>query len=364
MASPTDAQVTDLMNTATARLFRRALAGAWKRPSVFWFLLKAMRGQARAAGKRKRFEAQGIHVPAFMIISLTRQCNLTCKGCYANLQFDPDAQEMDVTRFRQVLSQAQELGVSIILLGGGEPFLRPDFLHAASEFPQIMFPVFTNGSLLDPGWIHFLKKNRNMIPIVSIEGFETLNDERRGQGAFRQVQATLRALKKGGVFTGASLTYTRQNVEELSSIPFLTKMRESGASLFFFVEYVPVQPDTEDLLPTQAQREKLRGALHDLESRFSALFIAFPGDEEEFGGCLSAGRGFVHVNPAAQVEPCPFAPFSDVDLNKVSLQEALQSKLLRTIRENHDQLDETSGGCALFAKRDWLRSLVRGKSCD
>jgi MoaA/NifB/PqqE/SkfB family radical SAM enzyme len=88
------------------------------------------------------------------------------------------------------------------------------------------------------------------------------------------------------------------------------------------------------------------------------LFISFPGDEEQFGGCLAAGRGFIHVNPGGDLEACPLAPFSDVNINETRLQEALASPLLKRIRENPQLLEETAGGCALFAKRETVSALI------
>jgi hypothetical protein len=58
------------------------------------------------------------------------------------------------------------------------------------------------------------------------------------------------------------------------------------------------------------------------------------------------------------VEPCPFVPFSDTNLKHLTLRDALQSKMLKTIRENHGQLEETHG-CALWEKREWVRSLTK-----
>jgi MoaA/NifB/PqqE/SkfB family radical SAM enzyme len=95
--------------------------------------------------------------------------------------------------------------------------------------------------------------------------------------------------------------------------------------------------------------------------KFSAVFIALPWDEEEIGGCLSAGRGFVHISAEGNVEPCPFVPYSDTNLKDVSLKEALQSKMLSVIRENHTQLQETHG-CALWERREWVMSLAGSKT--
>lgn len=88
-----------------------------------------------------------------------------------------------------------------------------------------------------------------------------------------------------------------------------------------------------------------------------------PTEEKIFGGCLSAGRGFVHINARGDLEPCPFAPFSDVNLRNVMLKEALKSKLLEKIRENRVILErlESSGqgGCSLWANKKWVESLLK-----
>jgi MoaA/NifB/PqqE/SkfB family radical SAM enzyme len=93
--------------------------------------------------------------------------------------------------------------------------------------------------------------------------------------------------------------------------------------------------------------------------RFRALFIGFPGDEELFGGCLSSGRGFIHVSATGDLEPCPAAPFSDGNLTGMPLGQALQSRFLKEIRRHHEELTETKGGCALWTNRDWAASVLR-----
>ncbi len=44
---------------------------------------------------------------------------------------------------------------------------------------------------------------------------------------------------------------------------------------------------------------------------------------------------------------------------RVFFKDALQSKFLKTIRQNHEQLNETEGGCALWIKREWVQSLLQ-----
>ena len=145
------------------------------------------------------------------------------------------------------------------------------------------------------------------------------------------------------------------------SRPFLEGLASLGASALFLIEYVPVAPGTDSLVLTAAQK-----AAFAEEGRFDGLglgVVQLPGDEEAYGGCLAAGRGFVHLAADGRLEACPFAPFSDTEASTMSFAEALDSPLLRSIRERHSELAETRGGCALWNKRGWIASLgacVRG----
>ena len=96
-----------------------------------------------------------------------------------------------------------------------------------------------------------------------------------------------------------------------------------------------------------------------LQSHHNAVFVAFPGDETPYGGCLAAGRGFIHIGPDGSLEPCPFAPFSDASVAETSLRDALGSEFLARLRAAHERLTESEGGCELWASRDWVASLLR-----
>ncbi|UCE21097.1 MAG: radical SAM protein, partial [Candidatus Aminicenantes bacterium] len=206
------------------------------------------------------------------------------------------------------------------------------------------------------------KGQNNFVPVISLEGYEENTDERRGKGVYERLQGIIKKIKGRGIFWSVSLTVTRSNFDSIMDYDFVTKLHNLGCKLFFFVEYTPIREGTEDWILTEEQRENLLTIRDSFRSKYKALFIAIPGDEEEIGGCLSAGRGFVHISAEGNVEPCPFAPYSDVNLKDSTLKKALQSEFLRTIRQNHDQLHETEGGCALWIKREWVRSLLHTKS--
>ncbi len=351
----------NLMNKSIKNLFRNALHISFKDPSLAVFIVKTIIAQNRAAKLREQMEQNGIHVPPFMIVSITKKCNLRCQGCYAQAQPANPEQELSMARLKGIMEEARELGTSIALIAGGEPLTRPEFLDLCGAFPEIIFPFFTNGLLIQGELSAKIRRFRNLVPVISLEGYEDQTDRRRGEGVYRRVLATMAQLKRRNIFFGTSLTITRQNFGSVTEGKFLSDLVDQGCKIFFFVEYVPVEEGTDELVLTDEQRKLLPELMVDLRRQYPALFIAFPGDEEAFGGCLAAGRGFVHINPEGNLEPCPFAPYTDTNLANLSLKEALNSELLKAIRENHDQLTETKGGCALWEHREWVKSLIKAE---
>jgi MoaA/NifB/PqqE/SkfB family radical SAM enzyme len=348
-----------LFDAAIAEIFQQALRIIHTSPPLFLVGARIAWYQKKAADTRQEFERQGLFVPPVMIISITTRCNLACAGCYMKHQRAQPAMEMSPDLLRSVVTQASDLGVSVMVIAGGEPLLRKDeILSLAQSFPQILFPLFTNGLLIDNDTAQELAMQKNIVPLISFEGFRPDTDSRRGNGVYDRLLSSCSVLQRNGTFFGCSVTVTRANIAHVTDERFIQGMMDSGARAFTFVEYVPIEAGTEDLVLTNDQQKYLHTRMSALGNQFPALFIGFPGDEEKFGGCLAAGRGFIHISSSGNVEPCPAAPFSDANLTAVSLRDALGSSFLDKIRRNHDLLTETNGGCALWTNREWVQTLM------
>ena len=317
-----------------------------------------MRSQIKSARVRAKLEKEGVHVPPIIIYSITNRCNLHCKGCYHQALRAFAKPELNDEEMRRIISEAKGLGVSFFVIAGGEPLVRKELLNITRDNPEIIFFIFTNGLLIDEAVLSQLKQQKNVVPIISLEGYEEDTDGRRGKGVYGQLQKTINKLHQAGIFFGTSLTMTRSNLVAVTDGKFVNALMKQGCKLFMYVEYTPIREGTEDWVITDQQRTQVAGLMNSLRARNKALFVAVPGDEEQFGGCLAAGKGFVHISAEGNVEACPFAPFSDCNLKEVSLREALQSRLLQAIRDNEGNLKEGTGGCALWEKRDWVKSLV------
>ncbi|MFO7696936.1 MAG: radical SAM protein [Anaerolineae bacterium] len=345
-----DSAIRDLIGDALKLVARDPLAAA--------SILRTLGHQRAAERRRASNTARGIPVPAMVIVSVTQNCNLHCAGCYAHALHNDPGPELSTAELGDILRQASDLGVSIALLAGGEPLLRGDLLELTQSRPEMLFALFTNGTLLDAPTVERLAHQRHVIPVLSLEGHQAETDARRGSGMHAHTLDTMARLRDRGLLFGTSLTATSQNYDVLCDRSYIQELVSQGCRLFVFVEYVPTVPGTEFLVLTGEQRATLPSLLEEMHASLPGLFVALPGDESLYGGCLAAGRGFVHINPQGRLEPCPFAPWSDTSLRDMPLAEALRSPFMAALRESDVHLTETAGGCALWSRRDWVTSLL------
>jgi len=349
---------TSVLNKELSYFFRDALRISLNSPRQALFFLRTLVWQARAARVRARWREQGIHVPAVMIFSITHRCNLHCKGCYAQALHASSNGDMSEDRLRSIFAEARELGISFAVLAGGEPLVRPEILDITQQYPEIISLLFTNGTLIDDHVLARFREQTHLVPVLSMEGYEEDTDGRRGQGVYDYLKTVIPKLKERDIFYAVSLTVTRSNYDTVMGEPFIENLLGLGCQFFVYLEYTPIREGTEDWVITSEQRTAISGTMSAYRQKYPALFIAVPGEEERFGGCLAGGRGFVHISADGDLEACPFAPYSDANLRELSLKEALQSELLKTIRQNAARIKKERGGCALWGKRETIDSLL------
>jgi MoaA/NifB/PqqE/SkfB family radical SAM enzyme len=227
-------------------------------------------------------------------------------------------------------------------------------LEEAAAHPAVLFPVFTNGTLIDEAALKLLDQHRNLVPVISVEGDREQTDARRGAGIHRKTMDAMQKLTERKLLFGVSVTVTGENLKTVTGGAFIGDLRRRGSRAVVFVEYVPVE--SPGLALSEAERTVLSDRVAEIRAEGKEIVLSFPGDEKEAGGCLAAGRGFFHINAALGAEPCPFAPVSDRSLKDITLREALKSPLFTALRENGALLEHT-GGCALFGKLELLESL-------
>ncbi len=362
MAEITESELYLYFNKEIQKIINGVLKNTLKSPKETAFIIKYA-GYNKANEKLKsKLEKQGLHIPPFLILSIVTACNLNCVGCYAKAtakHHHHEKNELTAQQWDDVFTQAEALGIGFSIIAGGEPLLRKDVVVAAAKHKRIVFPVFTNGTLINAKYTALFDDNRNLIPVLSIEGEVSTTDDRRGVGTYHMLKEKMLLLREKSVLYGVSITVTSKNIAEVTGEVFLRELVSFGCKIVFFVEYVPMEEGTEGLALDDTARDSFDCTLNNLRDTFSELlFLAFPGDEKYMGGCLAGGRGFFHINPYGDGEACPFAPYSDVNLATHSLAEMLKSPLFAKLKASGLVGAVHKGGCALFDNKAQVEELL------
>ena len=212
----------------------------------------------RGSQKRRTFsQRRDMRTPFTVLVSPTMRCNLHCEGCYAS-EYSHQS-DMSAQLFQRIVDEAAEMGVYLITVLGGEPFMRADLLDVAAANPDTYFQVFSNGTLVRPEQVARIAQLGNVALMLSIEGDEATTDARRGPGTYLKLLRTMELLKEHGVLFGYSATVTRKNWETLLSDAFVDPLVARGAAISWHFLYMPVggAPDV-GLMPTPEQRNQIR----------------------------------------------------------------------------------------------------------
>lgn len=99
-------------------------------------------------------EAAKKRIPLGGIFEITYRCNLHCVHCYCNLSVEnceERKRELPYNQFCKIIDEIAHEGCFWLLITGGEPLVREDFLdiYAYAKKKGMMIILFTNGVLLN-----------------------------------------------------------------------------------------------------------------------------------------------------------------------------------------------------------------------
>jgi len=325
----------------------------------------------------------GFQPPGFLLVSPGKRCNLHCKGCYA-CSDARSAAKLDWNTFDRILTEKEDLWAShFAVISGGEPFLWEDdghdLLDMAAKHRSNFFMVYTNGTLINKETASRLEALGNVSPAISVEGFETETDRRRGKGVYRQVLTAFDNLRQAGVPFGISATALRDNWDVVTSDRFNDfYFTDQGATYAWIFQYMPIgRKHTLDLMVTPEQRlEMFRRTWRTVRER--RLFVAdFWNSGTAANGCIAGGRpgGYLYVNWDGNVTPCAFVPYAAANINDVyraggNLNTILFSPFFKRIRQWQDsygytQPAEATGNwlCPCIIRDHFRQCLEAGRAC-
>ncbi len=310
--------------------------------------------QRRASG------TEGNWVPSFFVMSPTMRCNLSCRGCYSGLYDKNEVlpyEEMD-----RLLSEASSLGISFVVISGGEPYLMSDTLFRLfAKHDEMFFLTYTNGTFLDEALCRQLARLGNVAPAISVEGFDAETEERRGPGVYGKVLKAMDILRSQGVLFGFSATATSRNIDTIASERFVRFYMEKGALFGWYFQFLPVGKDPAlDLAPSPDQRVEMGRRVARLRNELPIFLGDFWNDGPAVAGCLAGGKNYLHILSNGNVEPCVFCHFSSDNIKGKSLLEVSNSPFFKAIRKEfpYNETGNLLRPCMIIDNPQVLRKLV------
>ena len=310
------------------------------------------------ATRREQMRKEGLTVPITYLLSPTMRCNLMCGGCYAanyDMQDDLPIEVVD-----RVIREAKDMGMYNLFILGGEPFIRREMLDIYRTHSDAFFQVFTNGTLFTDELAEEISKLGNVVPLISIEGFEEDTDARRGKGVFKKIMQGMDNLRKYGVPFGYSSMLTRTNVDAVIGDEFNDMLLKKGVLLGWHFQYVPVgrDPNPEDM-PTPEQRLKMKDyGAERLRTYKPMIVVDFWNDAPFTNGCIAGGQNYFHINSRGDVEPCIFIHFAKDNVKEKPLKDCLTSDFFKAFRDRQPYSTNLLRPCAIIDHPYVLREIL------
>ena len=304
---------------------------------------------------RKKY---GCNIPWAILLDPTSACNLRCTGCWAaeyggrlNLSFD----EID-----SIIRQGKALGVYMYIYTGGEPLVRKaDLIALCEKHADCQFLTFTNATLIDEAFAGEMLRVKNLIPAISLEGFESATDGRRGDGVYQKAVRAMGILKEKRLPFGISACYTSENLDSISSDEFIDQLVEWGAKFIWYFHYMPVGNDAAPaLLPSPRQRAVMYRRVREMRRTKPIFAMDFQNDGEYVGGCIAGGRRYLHINANGDADPCVFIHYSDSNIREKTLLECLQGPLFMAYHDGQPFNENHLLPCPMLENPRLLREMV------
>jgi MoaA/NifB/PqqE/SkfB family radical SAM enzyme len=257
-------------------------------------------------------------VPLCGSFDITYRCNLRCVHCYAGHlvgQSASDADELTTKGVTDLLGAAAEAGCLMMLMSGGEPLLRADFLdiYEAAKRLGLIVTVFTNATLVTDQHVKTFVDLPPHAVEVSVYGATEATYERVTgvPGSFQRARRGIELLLAGGVNVVLKTMILRDNAEEVLAMERWAS--DLGVRFRLDPLIIPrldgdpspleqrVEPDAAVAIELGAEARREEVARFVEQQRASAIGGLPPAERVYYCG---AGLASFHADPSGFLRPC------------------------------------------------------------
>lgn len=327
-------------------------------PRLVWKLAynfgwKGMRSVQRFKQRLK----VGEYFPPFLYISIINSCNLRCQGCWVKV--DGPQHFIDADRMDRLITDAKKRGNAFFGLLGGEPFMHPQLLEILARHRDCYFQIFTNGQFITDEVAAELRRLGNATPLISIEGTQTVSDERRGrQHVLDHTMRGLEAAVRHRLIVGVATSVCRTNIDDLLQEAWLRDLIRRGVHYAWYHTYRPVGANASEALAlTPDDVVRVRRFVVRMRATLPMALVDAYWDDKGQALCPMATGISHHINPWGDIEPCPIIQFAreSIDDERDLFDVFNESAFIRDFRET---AAATTRGCIVLERPDLVKALV------
>lgn len=271
-------------------------------------------------------------VPSMLVISLTRDCFMRCRYCYADAHCsnvtNPE-NSMDIKEIERIIVEAKRLEISHIELTGGDPFVREDIFEVLDLFEK--YHVTTALST---------KKILNDFEIKKLAGYDvihelqisldTLDDEIEemlisSRNYSTKMLKVIEKLVQSGINVKVNSVITKYNINDIYDLTM--RLNSMGVKTHIISPYTAnLGRNEEDFFPDIEQYEKLFANLDNMKLQMKidhpvAELITLCNREQlyhEKGDvvCSAGMDGFI-IAPNGDVSVCERMAYSSFTIGNI-----------------------------------------------
>ncbi|MBT4263674.1 MAG: mycofactocin radical SAM maturase [Deltaproteobacteria bacterium] len=307
----------------------------------------------------------GLRAPVNITWEITFDCMLRCRHCLSDAGHAL-ADELDTDQCRRLIDEFSRLKVFQVNIGGGEPFIRDDFLELLDYAHErgVVTCVSTNGMLIDDQLSKHLSRLKNLYLQLSLDGATAeINDPIRGAGTYKRILSAADSLASNGVDFSINTVLTRMNYPQLDEMRNLARGYGAELRVSRFRPSGRARDSHEYLAPSADQLEAFADWLegHDLVRTGDSFFCLTSENRRRKGlDMCGAAKMTCCITPAGDVYPCAFLQVQDFwvgNIRDVAFKTLWDHspvfKGLRNLKidtcESCDRFDICRGGCPAVA---------------
>lgn len=241
-------------------------------------------------------------------LHVTQRCNLHCVGCYSldsnrNLLKDPTIEQI-----KRAIEQLSVNDHKIVVISGGEPFLRDDLeeiaRYAKEDADIKSLHIITNGMLVTSEKVKAVKPYVDKIA-VSIDGYDEEHPTFiRDEGIFDKLIHAVQICKETGVDTNILPTIHTKNYDHMQEYVELSKKLGTGIS-YSLLTCSPKDDTLKNWLPTEEQLTAIADELVCLGLNEVASFQDLPiGEGVDTRNSCGVGNKIISIGADGSVYPC------------------------------------------------------------